>query len=72
MTIDERNLATLRRNIKRTLRKWKQEGTVGASVACLLQCTPTDGLTCTPTDYMHNWYVEAFSAARNLGFDLYD
>ena len=37
-------LAAIASNIKATITKMRRQGTVGASMACLKQCTPTTGV----------------------------
>lgn len=67
MTTDE----ILDKAITTMLRRWKREGTTGASVACLKQCTRTSGLTCSMHEYNSRFPVVAADVCRKLNFDLY-
>jgi hypothetical protein len=62
---------TLARNIRTTIRKWKKEGTVGASIACLKQCVPTRGLMYSVSEYNEQFPIVAKQVANQLKFEIY-
>ena len=63
---------TLEKSIAKTIRQWKREGTTGASFACLKQCVPTTGLTCTPYAFHSTFNQIAAEVAKRLRFSVYE
>ena len=61
----------LEKNIRQTIDKMKNDGTVGASVACLKQCTPTTGVTMSVLKYHSEFPKVAKTIATKMKFDLY-
>ena len=63
--------STLTLNIQTLIRKWKKEGTVGASLACLKQCVSTRGLTCSVSEYNERFPIVALNVATRNHFTIY-
>lgn len=61
---------TLAENIAGTIRRMQADGTIGASVANLQQCTSTRGLTCSVGEYRAAFARVAALVAYRLGFRL--
>jgi len=65
------NIDALRTNIASAILQMKREGTTGASVNCLKQCTPTRGLSCSPYMFQTEFEQHARAVARALKFKIY-
>lgn len=66
-----KNINALRTNIAEAILGMKREGTIGASVACLKQCTSTRGLSCSPFMFAQGFEEHAREVAKTLKFKIY-
>lgn len=60
----------IRERVAQAIRKMKREGTTGASLPCLRQCTPTLGVHCAPSDYNRLFQEAATEQAKVLRFRI--
>lgn len=60
----------LTENITQTIRKMKQSGTTGASLACLKQCVSTRGLMCSVSEYNERFPIVAKLVATQNKFTI--
>mgnify|MGYP001586937969 CR=1 FL=1 len=65
------NIDTLRSNIGDAIMRMKKEGTTGASVECLKQCTSSRGLTCPAHEFHAEFETWAKDVAKTLKFKVY-
>lgn len=65
------NIDALRTNIAEAILQMKREGTIGASVNCLKQCTSTRGLSISPYMFHADFEEHARAVAKTLKFKIY-
>jgi hypothetical protein len=61
----------IKKNIADTIRRMKRAGTIGASVDCLIQNTPTTGVIVPPAKYRELFESAAAQLASRMRFNLY-
>jgi len=60
----------IKKNIAATIRRMKRSGTTGASLDCLIQCTPTTGVIVPPAQYRELFATAATSLAGRMRFEI--
>lgn len=67
----DKEKSAIANNIHLTILRMKRQGTIGTSVDCLRQNTPTNGVACHPSQYNELFADIASKVAKHLNFQLY-
>jgi hypothetical protein len=70
-TTPAKSESAIANNIQLTILRMKRQGTIGASIDCLRQNTPTKGVDVHPGQYNAMFADIATKVAKQLSFELY-